>query len=148
MQSNLVHVVFVFEFQHGNYLLVQMSQLKITTKQKKNDLKYIYIKIEWDIERIECNNTHSITQTRTPKREKRIRREKKNNNIKITNLGHIMCVGWFPIGKTVVTMWVVVACCGTNGLDGGTPPTANYMNWMDFELKIHCTRIKYVWWVV
>lgn len=42
----------------------------------------------------------------------------------ITNLGHIICVGWFPIGKTVVTIWVVVVCCGTNGLDAGTPPTA------------------------
>lgn len=52
------------------------------------------------------------------------RREEKNH----THLGQIMCVGWFPMGKTVVTMWVVVACCGTNGLDGGTPPTANYIH--------------------
>lgn len=46
----------------------------------------------------------------------------------ITHLGHIMCVGWFPIGKTVVTIWVVVCCCGTNGLDGGTPPVADFQN--------------------
>lgn len=68
------------------------------------------------------------------KREHRNDRRKKNHfkinlwNIQNTYLGHIICVGWFPIGKTVVTIWVVVACCGTNGLDGGTPPTAKTHN--------------------
>lgn len=41
-----------------------------------------------------------------------------------THLGQIIWVEWFPIGKTVVTIWVVVAWGGTNGLDGGTPLTA------------------------
>lgn len=41
--------------------------------------------------------------------------------------GQIMCVVWGPMGTTVVTM---VVCCWvaadglTNGLVGGTPPTA------------------------
>lgn len=39
-------------------------------------------------------------------------------------LGHIMCVDCGPIGTTVVTIRVVLTCCGVNGLDGWTPPTA------------------------
>lgn len=58
-----------------------------------------------------------------------------------------MCVGWFPIGKTVVTIWVVVVCCWTNGLDGGTPPTANQRNTFQFSLISHSgnSNFDYVW---
>lgn len=56
----------------------------------------------------------------------REKREQRKEYKIIIYLGHIIWVAQLPIGNTVVTMWVVVACCGTNGLDGGTPPTANY----------------------
>lgn len=62
----------------------------------------------------------------------------------IIHLGHIICVAQLPIGKTVVTMWVVAACCGTNGL--GTPPTANYEIETDFDQILIVSSIKYSWW--
>lgn len=77
-------------------------------------------------------------------------REEKIHKTAVTYLGHIICVGWLPIGNTVVTIWVVVVCCGTNGLDGGTPPTAEngdtkslMKNW---KMKMQCHSVGYLPW--
>lgn len=55
-------------------------------------------------------------------------------------LGHIICVAWFPIGKTVVTIWVVVTCCGTNGDVGGTPFTAK-IKWTNTNTNMNKSKL-------